>query len=86
METLNTYRAGPDDSGRYGIFGGRFVAETLMPLLLELERAYDEAASDPAFIAEFDRQLTQYALNDLPNVDRLPKSCHRMAAKGVQFP
>jgi tryptophan synthase beta chain len=61
METLNTYRAGPDDSGRYGIFGGRFVAETLMPLLLELERAYDEAASDPAFTAEFDRQLTQYA-------------------------
>ncbi|MDP6788236.1 MAG: tryptophan synthase subunit beta [Rhodospirillales bacterium] len=61
METLNTYRGGPDDSGRYGIFGGRFVAETLMPLLLELERAYDEAASDPAFTAEFDRQLTQYA-------------------------
>ncbi len=61
METLNTYRGGPDESGRYGIFGGRFVAETLMPLLLELERAYDEAMSDPAFTAEFDRQLTQYA-------------------------
>jgi tryptophan synthase beta chain len=61
METLNTYRGGPDESGRYGIFGGRFVAETLMPLLLELERAYDEAMSDPAFAAELDRHLTQYA-------------------------
>jgi tryptophan synthase beta chain len=61
METLNTYRGGPDESGRYGIFGGRFVAETLMPLLLELECAYDEAMSDPAFAAELDGHLTQYA-------------------------
>jgi hypothetical protein len=39
----NTYRAGPDDHGRFGIFGGRFVAETLMPLILAVEKAYDEA-------------------------------------------
>ena len=61
MESLNTYRAGPDEDGRFGIFGGRFVAETLMPMLLELERAYGEATSDPAFGAELDRHLTEYA-------------------------
>ena len=39
---LNTYRAGPDDRGFFGLFGGKFVAETLMPLILELDRAYEE--------------------------------------------
>ncbi len=48
----NTYRAGPDERGRFGIFGGRFVAETLMPLVLDLEAAYAEAKADPAFHAE----------------------------------
>ena len=43
MSLPNTYRAGPDARGRFGIYGGRFVAETLMPLILELERAYEEA-------------------------------------------
>jgi tryptophan synthase beta chain len=61
MEPLNTYRAGPDEDGRFGIFGGRFIAETLMPLVLELERAYGEARADPAFAAELDSHLTQYA-------------------------
>ena len=40
---LNTYRAGPDEQGFFGLFGGRFVAETLMPLILDLERAYEDA-------------------------------------------
>ena len=40
---LNTYRAGPDEQGFFGLFGGRFVAETLMPLILELEHAYEDA-------------------------------------------
>ncbi|MEM0908255.1 MAG: tryptophan synthase subunit beta [Pseudomonadota bacterium] len=48
-ERLNTYRNGPDERGRFGIFGGRFVAETLMPLILELEKAYDAARADPSF-------------------------------------
>ena len=48
-DKLNTYRGGPDERGFFGLFGGRFVAETLMPLILELERAYDEAKADPAF-------------------------------------
>ncbi len=48
METLNTYRAGPDENGHFGIYGGRYVAETLMPLVLDVERAYTEARNDPA--------------------------------------
>jgi len=50
----NTFRSGPDTSGHFGIFGGRFVAETLMPLILELEEAYRAAQADPAFQAELD--------------------------------
>src|SRR5262245_1183692 len=49
---LNTYRGGPDEQGFFGLFGGRFVAETLMPLILDLERAYGEAKADPAFQKE----------------------------------
>ena len=52
MTLLNSLRNGPDERGRFGIYGGRFVAETLMPLILELERAYDDAKNDPAFAAE----------------------------------
>ena len=47
MQQLNTYRSGPDERGHFGIYGGRFVAETLMPLILEVEQAYDAAKSDP---------------------------------------
>jgi tryptophan synthase beta chain len=46
---LNSYRGGPNEEGYFGLFGGRFVAETLMPLILELEKAYDAAKADPAF-------------------------------------
>ncbi|OHC73317.1 MAG: tryptophan synthase subunit beta [Rhodospirillales bacterium RIFCSPLOWO2_12_FULL_58_28] len=60
MSTLNTYRAGPDDNGRFGIYGGRFVAETLMPLILDVERFYNEARNDPAFAAELGDYLTHY--------------------------
>ena len=48
----NTYRSGPDEAGRFGLYGGRFVAETLMPLILELEAAYEAARTDPEFQAE----------------------------------
>ena len=51
---LNSYATGPDDKGFFGIFGGRFVAETLMPLILDLERAYDAAKADPEFQREID--------------------------------
>jgi tryptophan synthase beta chain len=53
-------RTGPDESGHFGIFGGRFVAETLMPLILELEKAYAAAKADPAYQKEMDGYLTHY--------------------------
>ncbi|MBI1262185.1 MAG: tryptophan synthase subunit beta [Rhizobiales bacterium] len=56
----NSYRTGPDDRGRFGIFGGRFVAETLMPLILDLEAAYDAAKNDPDFHAEIQDLHTHY--------------------------
>jgi tryptophan synthase beta chain len=49
MAYPNTYRAGPDERGHFGLFGGRYVAETLMPLVLEVERAYAAARRDPGF-------------------------------------
>jgi tryptophan synthase beta chain len=56
----NTFRSGPDERGMFGIFGGRFVAETLMPNILALEAAYAEAKADPAFRVEMDGYLTHY--------------------------
>ena len=60
MEALNTYKAGPDEHGRFGLYGGRFVAETLMPLILELEEAYHAARDDPEFAAEFGGYMKTY--------------------------
>jgi tryptophan synthase beta chain len=56
----NSLRNLPDERGRFGAFGGRFVAETLMPLILELEAAYEEAKRDPAFQTEFDYYMKHY--------------------------
>ncbi len=56
----NTLRSGPDAQGRFGGFGGRFVAETLMPLILAVEQAYEDAKRDPTFQAELDRYLADY--------------------------
>jgi tryptophan synthase beta chain len=56
----NTLRAGPDEDGRFGIFGGRFVSETLMPNILELEAAYALARNDPAYHAEMGGYLKHY--------------------------
>ncbi|HTW25477.1 MAG TPA: tryptophan synthase subunit beta [Acetobacteraceae bacterium] len=56
----NSLRNGPDGRGRFGEFGGRFVAETLMPLILEVERAYDAARRDPEFRRELDLYLRDY--------------------------
>ena len=56
----NSLRSGPDSRGRFGDYGGRFVAETLMPNVLEVEAAYEEAKRDPAFDTEWRRLLKQY--------------------------
>ena len=59
-QSPNSFRTGPDERGRFGIYGGRFVAETLMPLILELEEAYGKAKADPAFQAEMAGYLAHY--------------------------
>jgi tryptophan synthase beta chain len=59
-ERPNSLRSGPDANGRFGIYGGRFVAETLMPNILALEKAYNEAKNDPAYHAEMTHHLTHY--------------------------
>jgi tryptophan synthase beta chain len=60
IPTPNSFRSGPDETGHFGIYGGRFVAETLMPLILELEAAYGVARNDPAFQYEMGEYLTHY--------------------------
>ncbi|MDC1213762.1 tryptophan synthase subunit beta [Rhodospirillales bacterium] len=60
MNKLNTLRNGVDENGHFGIYGGRFVAETLMPLILEVEKAYEKASNDDGFWAEFDRLMKHY--------------------------
>jgi len=56
----NSFRQGPDAQGHFGAYGGRYVAETLMPLLLALEKAYAQAKDDPAFQKEFHGLLKNY--------------------------
>jgi tryptophan synthase beta chain len=57
----NTFRAGPDESGYFGIYGGRFVAETLMPLIIDLDTAYRAAKGDPTFHTELAALNAHYA-------------------------
>ena len=73
----NTLRSGPDAAGKFGGFGGRFVAETLMPLILEVEAAYAAARKDPAFDAEWRRLLKDYVGRPSPLwfAERLTKHC-----------
>ena len=53
---LNSLRTGPDSNGRFGIHGGRFVAETLMPLILEVEKSYEEAMKDTFFLDDLEEK------------------------------
>jgi len=57
---IESFSSGPDEEGHFGIFGGRFVAETLMPLILNVEKAWTEARSDQSFIDEFDYYAKHY--------------------------
>jgi tryptophan synthase beta chain len=76
-DALNTYRGGPDEQGHFGIYGGRFVAETLMPLILDLERAYNDAKADASFQAEMNRHLATYVGRPSPLycAERLTQHC-----------
>ncbi|GGC51405.1 tryptophan synthase beta chain [Siccirubricoccus deserti] len=80
----NSFRLSPDARGRFGPFGGRFVAETLMPLILEVEQAYEAAKRDPAFDTEWRRLLTHYVGRPSPlwYAGRLTEHLRQEAGKG----
>ena len=59
-DLVNSFKNGPDEQGRFGIYGGRFVSETLMPLILDLEAEYERAKTDPEFWAQMDDLWTHY--------------------------
>lgn len=88
MNAPNSFRAQPDERGHFGEFGGRYVAETLMPLILELEREYRAAQADPAFAAEFDDLLEHYVGRPSPlyYAERLTEALRENApgGKGAQ--
>jgi tryptophan synthase beta chain len=73
----NSFRTGPDEGGHFGLYGGRFVAETLMPLILELEEAYETAKRDPSFQAELDQLNAHYSGRPSPLyfAERLTEHC-----------
>lgn len=85
MTAPNSFRAQPDDRGHFGQFGGRFVAETLMPLVLDLEREYTAAKADPAFQAEFDDLLEHYVGRPSPlyYAERLTEALRESAPEGM---
>jgi tryptophan synthase beta chain len=84
MNAPNTYRAQPDERGHFGDFGGRYVAETLMPLILALETAYRDARADPAFAAQFDDLLEHYVGRPSPlyYAERLTEALRESAPAG----
>jgi tryptophan synthase beta chain len=77
----NTYRAGPDENGYFGLYGGRYVAETLMPLVLAVESAYEAAKADPSFQAEVDLFLRDYVGRPSPLYFAEPMTRHYGGAK-----
>jgi len=81
----NSLRQGPDARGRFGEFGGRFVAETLMPLILEVEAAYEASKTDVAFQAEWRRLLTHYVGRPSPLwfAERMTAHLRKAAAPGM---
>jgi tryptophan synthase beta chain len=78
LQQPNSFRTGPDERGHFGLYGGRFVAETLMPLILELERAYAAAKNDPRFRIEMDGYLKDYVGRPSPLyfAERLTEHLH----------
>ena len=85
IPTPNSFRAQPDERGHFGQFGGRYVAETLMPLVLELDAAYRAAKQDPAFQAQFDDLLEHYVGRPSPlyYAERLTETLRASAPEGM---
>jgi tryptophan synthase beta chain len=81
----NSLRQQPDSRGHFGQFGGRYVAETLMPLVLDLDREYRAAKADPAFKAEFDDLLEHYVGRPSPlyHAERLTAALREGADPGM---
>ncbi|MES2492800.1 MAG: tryptophan synthase subunit beta [Pseudomonadota bacterium] len=81
----NSFRNQPDERGHFGQFGGRYVAETLMPLILDLEREYRSAKTDPAFQAEFDDLLEHFVGRPSPlyHAPRLTGHFRELAPAGM---
>jgi len=82
VQQLNSFRTGPDERGHFGLYGGRFVAETLMPLILQLEEAYAEAKNDPRFRREMDGYLKDYVGRPTPLYFAARLTEHLRAAGG----
>ncbi len=81
----NSLRHQPDSRGHFGDFGGRYVAETLMPLILDLDREYTRAKADPTFAAEFDDLMTHYVGRPSPlyHAERLSETLRNGLAPGM---
>jgi tryptophan synthase beta chain len=82
IQKPNSFRTGPDERGHFGLFGGRFVAETLMPLILQLEQAYADAKADPKFQHEMDGYLAHYVGRPSPLyfAERITEHCRGLPA------
>ena len=85
VTTPNSFRNQPDERGHFGQFGGRYVAETLMPLVLDLEKHYRAAKADPAFTAEFEDLLEHYVGRPSPLyfAPRITEELRKDAAEGM---
>ncbi len=85
MTAPNSFRAQPDDRGHFGDYGGRYVAETLMPLILDLDREYRAAKADPAFQEQFDDLLEHYVGRPSPlyYAERLTEALRTGAQDGM---
>ena len=85
MNAPNSFRLQPDERGHFGDYGGRYVAETLMPLILELDREYRAAKADPAFQAQFDDLLEHYVGRPSPlyYAERLTETLRESAPDGM---
>jgi tryptophan synthase beta chain len=85
MNAPNSFRAQPDERGHFGPYGGRYVSETLMPLVLDLDREYRAARQDPAFTAQFEDLLEHYVGRPSPlyYAERLTDTLRDSAPEGM---
>jgi tryptophan synthase beta chain len=84
-QTPNSFMTGPDENGRFGMFGGRFVAETLMPLILQLQAEYEKAKTDTDFQTEMNGYLKHYVGRPSPlyYAERMTEYLRAKSPKGM---